>query len=94
MLETKCVGDKFEMLVTDIEKITKKVANIIILPPISEISLQHNVTNITVTIGQQHFSAPNRKCEIISQNLYFWTIRYAYFNLEMISLTDRIILIQ
>ena len=59
MLETKWLGDKFEMLVTDsgcwwpieyIEKITNittKVANIMILSPTSEISHHHNVTNIT-----------------------------------------------
>ena len=61
MLETKCVGDKFEMLVTDsgcwwpikyikkITNITKKVANIMILPPTSEISHHHKVTNITMS---------------------------------------------
>ena len=61
MLETKCIGDKFEMLVTDsrcwwpiyyIEKITnitEKFANIMILPPTSEISHHHKVTNITVS---------------------------------------------
>ena len=61
MLETKCVGDKFEMMVTDsgfwwpiwyIEKITnttKKVANIMILPSTSQISHHHKVTNITMS---------------------------------------------
>ena len=63
MLETKCVGDKFEMLVTDsgcwwpisyIEKITnitKKVANILILSPISQIGHHNKVINITITVG-------------------------------------------
>ena len=60
MLETKCVDEKFEMLVTNsgfwwqikyIEKITNmtKVANIMILPPTSEISHHHKVTNITMS---------------------------------------------
>ena len=61
ILETKCVGDKFEMLVTDsgcwwailyIDKntnITTKVANIMILPPTFEISHHHKVTNITMS---------------------------------------------
>ena len=61
MLETKCVGDKFVMLVTDsgfwwpikyiekITKITKKVANIMILRPTSKISHHHKVTNITMS---------------------------------------------
>ena len=61
ILETKCVGDKFEMLVTDsgywwpiwsigkITNITKKVTNIMILPPTSEISHHHKVTNITMS---------------------------------------------
>ena len=61
MLETKCVGDKFEILVTDsgywgpisyIEKITNittKVAHIIVLPPTSEISHHPKVTNITMS---------------------------------------------
>ena len=61
MLETKCVGDKFEMLVTDsgcrwpikyIEKITNitiKVSNILILPPTSAISHYHKVANISMS---------------------------------------------
>ena len=61
MLVTKCVSGKFEMLVTDsgcwclnyyIEKITNitnKVANIMILPPTSEISHHHKVTKITMS---------------------------------------------
>jgi len=61
MLKTKCVSDKFEILVTDsecwwpiwyidkINDITKKVANIMILPPTSEISHHHKVTNITMS---------------------------------------------
>ena len=51
MLETKCAGDKVEMLVTDlihwkITNITKKVGNIMILPT-SQIGHHHKVTNIT-----------------------------------------------
>ena len=61
MLATKCIGDKFEMLVTDsgcpwliqyIEKITnitKKVAYIMTLQPTSEISHHYKVTNITMS---------------------------------------------
>ena len=61
MLETKCVGDKFEMLVTDsgcwrsilyIEKftnITKKVTNMMIRPPKSPIGPHHEVTNIPMS---------------------------------------------
>ena len=47
MFETKCVGDKFEMF--KIINITKNVANIGILPLISEISHHHKVTNITMS---------------------------------------------
>jgi len=55
MLETKCVDDKFVMLVTDliyiekISNITQKLTNIMILPPTSEISHHHKVTNITMS---------------------------------------------
>ena len=52
MFETKCVGDKFEMLVTDIRKITNitsKVANMMILPPTSQIGHHHKVTNIAMS---------------------------------------------
>jgi len=37
ILETVCLGDKFEMLITDfcIEKVTKKIINIMILSPTS-----------------------------------------------------------
>ena len=61
MLETKCVGDKFEMLVTDSEcwwpinyigkitNITKKVVNILILSPTSKIGHHHLVTKITMS---------------------------------------------
>ena len=61
LLETKCVGDKFEMLVIDsgcwwsikyiakITNITKKVDNIMILSPTSEISHHHNVSYITMS---------------------------------------------
>ena len=52
MLATKCVGDKFEMLVTDIDKITnitKKVTIIMIMPPTSQISQYHKVTKIMST---------------------------------------------
>jgi len=50
ILETKCVGDWFRILVTDLirEKITnltKKVVNVMILPLTSEISHHHKVTN-------------------------------------------------
>ena len=51
MLETKCVGDKFKMLGTDLihcendQHNEKKVDNIMILPPTSEISRHHKVTN-------------------------------------------------
>ena len=56
MLETKCVGDKCEMLVTDsrgswhekITNITKIVANMMILTSTSEISHHHKVTNIMI----------------------------------------------
>ena len=60
------VGDRFRMLVTDsgcwwpiwyieiITNITKKVANIMILPPTSQISHHHKVTNITVTLAGRH----------------------------------------
>ena len=47
MLETKCVDDKFQMLVTDSGP---KVANIMILQPTSEISHYHKVTNITMSL--------------------------------------------
>ena len=43
--QVKDVGDRFNTLKND--NITKKVANIMILPPKSEISHHHNVTNIT-----------------------------------------------
>ena len=61
MLETKWVGDKFEMLVIDsgcfwpiwhigkITNITKQVADIMILPPASQISHHHKVTNIAMS---------------------------------------------
>ena len=59
MLETKCVGDKFEMLMTDlihwkthqhIEKSRQhKWCYIMILPPTSQISHHHKVTNITIS---------------------------------------------
>jgi len=66
-METKCVGDKFEMLVTDsgwwwpikyikeIFNITEKVVNIMIPPPTSQISHHHNdVINITVWVITKH----------------------------------------
>ena len=54
MLETKCVGDKFEMLLTDLihwenRQHNEKVANIMIVPPTSQISHHHKVTNITMS---------------------------------------------
>ena len=61
MLETKFVNDKFEMLVTDsgcwwpiqsirkIANITKKVANITILPPLSQMGHHHKVTSIPMS---------------------------------------------
>ena len=61
MLRTKCVGDRFEMLVTDsgfwwpigyIEKatnITKNIVNIMILPPTSQIGHHHKITNIKMS---------------------------------------------
>ena len=53
-LKTKCVGDNLGMLMTDfihseITNITKIVANIMILPPTSEISHHYKVTNITMS---------------------------------------------
>ena len=67
MLETECVGDKFEMLVADlihwkITNITKKVAIIMNLSPLSEIR-NDKVTNITVTVSKDY-----KKSEQGSQN--------------------------
>ena len=44
------VGDRFRMLVTDLNNITKKVTNIMILLPTSQISHHHEVTNITMSL--------------------------------------------
>ena len=75
MLRTKCVGDKFEMLVTDsgcwwpikyIEKITnitQKVANIIILPPTSP----STYVSTYVIVFKSNIL-------VISSNLIFWAL--------------------
>ena len=47
MLETKCVDDKFEMLVN--LQHNEKAANLMILPPTSKISHHHKVTNIMMS---------------------------------------------
>ena len=52
MLETKCVGDKFEMLVTYLihwENHQINEPNIMFLPPTSQIGHHHKVTNITIS---------------------------------------------
>ena len=61
-----CVGDKFEMLVTDsihfksITNITKNVANIIILSPISWIGHRHKIINITLSPTSLSLSPASR----------------------------------
>ena len=70
------VGDKFEILVTDSGcwrpiKYIEKIANIMILPPTSEISHHRKVTNIIVTYSIIEISMSHQSpysialCELI-----------------------------
>jgi len=81
MLESKCVGDKFVILVTDagywwpikyigkITNIAEKVADIMILLQTSEINHHHKVTNITVTRFLNHIHIEIRLGKL---RLYSW----------------------
>ena len=106
MLETKSFGDKFEILITDsvcwwpiyyigkITNLTKKVANIMILPPTSQIGHHRKVTKITMSPTSLPMLAKRYPFHLTQTITYFCSIKFKepfnYFS--VLSVTEEILL--